>query len=1104
VLFRSITSVSIDSELAVPYILALPIKLAFKIYSASLPTAITQCDFARVITLANVGIQGGCKGIALSGWKKQTIFIKQCHHLSSKATWWRVLRKFEVDFDPRKFDYIDHKSETETDSLRTESTYIASLLPGIVRNATSRLRNVDLARDLALNFANSFGLGAHLAAQKHIEFLLTCPPNEAQRSRSVHISESLVDLRRDLSLCDRAVQDSLKLIGSAMKRAAILRRCLVTLEQTEDCDTDYERHSLILSLYHADLVVVVAQDPTIRNLDAAPFEEELEVVERRRDALSILMSFFHGKYDTCRPRYPKLFSDLPVPFKMERTTDNRQRCGVLGNINDGESDLFDPLSPLMPFLSQNSDTSTCTAIAPLCIPLGLPQGYIHVRGLVARFSSARMSKCTAPNFENDVLPVLCKLKSPNDKAILAEYCAMQYKDEDSQKLVCLDKAIECAMQASSELEARLRRYPSENLHIEEQKALTTVKRLTTCKSMLSDKCHVLEILRSNKIDSDQFRTVKSMIDDLTLQLNDHFWSSNDTSPDRFVELLLSESSILAAEACLDEHNSFSIGHFRYLASVVHKTCREISEQYSHIHAGQIARILSRRWLVHGDMLSKTAEISRSSLSESPKTTCKEWKRPLLEDDDTVNFVLDLNVMTNHSNCWTAENSSREKTQREHQVNKEEEPSGLAVGGSDREMSERATSRASLRIAFVMSFAEEYHSKSNHIWVLEDQENSGNTSNLRPVEPHQRKTRGGLLSRIAVHGSKQDCVVMDHAKELLSVVFAKSGGTCGGTIDVSISVPSANNDGDSDTRKTVTFAMRHRALRTAAILCPQDALEKVIRDEGYLSPSTPDACSLRECCFGSFVAKEIEEMGLPLPHSDLAMLSAMDFHSFARTLWRHHRNGYSKGAKGRLLSLLLEMSTRESRKVDSDFVACILDDMARLKLPRTILDGCQTLVERSHHRLESLPLVSILSALEISVKMITSEFREGLLANDLTVFYGGLPTLQRLGRIAEKIADIDDGQIHICQFCHVFADLFSMCPPGEPASVVATVILGAVLQIKDNETRRLLLLKISSREDGKMTLRQRFPVLVDKRTDCILAGSISAGFEGLETASVCMP
>lgn len=1050
-----------------------------------------------------MGIQGGHIGSTLARWKKQDVFVAQCERLSMKARWWGLLRKLEIDFDPRKFDDDDNKSEIELDALRTECRYIVSLLTGLVKNASIYLRDVDLSRDLVVHFAKSFRLDTHLAIQKHIEYLLSGVMTECQESENTIVSAKRIDARMDLILCETAARASLGLIDSAMRRVAILRQCLVALEQTEDCNTDYERHSIVLTLYHTNLVFVLTRDRSLGNPDVASFEKELEMVERRRDALSILISFFHGKYDKCRPKYPHFFERLPVPFKSKHRSGISMQCGVLGITDSKSSDTFDPLAPLGVFLSESSDVSTLTAIAPLCIPLGLPHGYIHARGLLARFLSAADSKCTLPSLLSDVLPVLSKLKSPNDQAILAEYCALQYEDSDQQKLDCLDKAIEFAMQSSNEIEVRLRRFPSEDLLLDEFNALEAVRRLTTSKSVLSDKCHVMEILKANKIESEHFRSVKVMIDDLTAKLNQQFWTSSDTSPDRFVELLLSESSQLAAEACMDDKNSFSIGHFRYLASVVHKTCREISEQYSHVHAGQIAKRLSRRWLVYGDTLSQTAELNNFTFSEPTSMTWKDPGLSTVAEDDTVNFVMDLNAAATECNSWTGGSIPQESSQRDTQLNKEEEPSGLMVGGSDREVSDRASSRSSLRIAFLMSFADEYYSNPQHdVSTNVDQENMNSSANVQSKGLYQKRSLGGLLSRISVHESKEDNMVLNHAKELLSIVFAESAGSGRFASDIPASFLGTSECLEVDTRNTITFAMRHRALRTAAILCPQYALEKIIRDEGYLTSPINEMCSLRQCSFASFVAKEIEEMRLPLPHSDLAMLSAMDFNSFARALWRHHRGVDSKGVQGRLLSLLFEMSTREKEKVDKEFCSCLMDEMARLKLPRTILHACETFVERVKDGSDCILSASVLSSLAISAKTILSEFEVGIAATDSTVaIVNCLPTLQQLGNIAEKMFDVEGGQVHIIQFCSLLMDLLPHCPTSETSSAVAVVVLGVVLRIKDETIRGPFLVRLACSDVGKLALQQRFPRHKYKSEIEAVANGVLFKFQQLEEHSL---
>ena len=150
-------------------------------------------------------------------------------------------------------------------------------------------------------------------------------------------------------------------------------------------------------------------------------------------------------------------------------------------------------------------------------------------------------------------------------------------------------------------------------------------------------------------------------------------------------------------------------------------------------------------------------------------------------------------------------------------------------------------------------------------------------------------------------------------------------------------------------KTITFAMRHRALRAVSLLCPQYALEKVISSE-HLIPvdSSGQSITLNQCTFGAFVAKEIEEMGLTLPHDDLVLLSSMHFLSYARTLWRDHRSTVAKRSKGRLLLLFVEMSLR-SVETDKEFVEERLRDMISLRLPRTLLLATERIVRWRRRR-----------------------------------------------------------------------------------------------------------------------------------------------------------
>ena len=291
------------------------------------------------------------------GWRNQSVFVSQCKRLSSRARWWKVLQYYRVDFDPSRFE--DSDSSQDNESTKGMSAYAAALIPELISKASTVHTAADLVRDVATRFVTAFGLDPILAAQKHVEYLLSSPPrDDSAHDRLLFRLKSSAsfeprpqgrrsDMRWTLSRCERAARESLRLIPSPMKRSAVLRRCVIALENDASSDKDYERHAMVLSLYHGDLALVVSKDPTIRDLDASAFEEELELIERRRDALAILSSFFVGDE---KPAFPKFFVPLPVPFKMERQdSEEIQSCDILGLAGDSDAAMFDPLSPLREF-----------------------------------------------------------------------------------------------------------------------------------------------------------------------------------------------------------------------------------------------------------------------------------------------------------------------------------------------------------------------------------------------------------------------------------------------------------------------------------------------------------------------------------------------------------------------------------------------------------------------------------------------------------------------------------------------------------------------------------------------------------------------------------
>jgi hypothetical protein len=1055
--------------------------------------------------LANVGvICGGGRDTGHVGWKKQEVLVSQCEKLSTRARWWRILQKYNVEFDPSRFEDKSSLSleeeGTKGDDVSSKGSlsYVASLIPELICNSSRDLGKNNSARKLACRFATSFGLDSHLAAQRHIEFLLSSPFEELKASadKSLLVALKKQDVRYDLAACEHLSKETLKMLSSTMKRSAVLRRCVTALERCEGSSTDYERHALVLALYHSELSSVVAQDQTIRNLDATPFEDELELIDRRRDALEILSSFFQDDMEDQRPPFTKFFVPLQVPFRIDSSQDVTRQCGILG----AKSGEFDAIEPLQPFMSRCSDSGALAALAPLGIPLGLSTGFVHARFLMERFGGTH----TTPSYDNDVLPVLKRLKSPRDQRDLAEWCSGKYDDGDEQKLRCIDYALTSAMNLSSEIEQRIEvekrmRHSgsdAESLISEEECALEAVKRLSEMKAALSDKQEVNRILRSGAAgSSNQMFEVKKMVDDLTQRLQDTFWSSSDPSPEKFVEALLNEASLLAANECVKNNQTFSIHHFRNMASTVHQACNEISEQYSHVHIGQICRSIARRWLVHGDNISQTTRIDGAPAAAGPVGSKKATSSlPAIEEnEDTVEFVMDLNKLGEVETVWSDDvgSSSKEEDTKPDRVTAAEEPSALAINGSARENSEIGSSRVALRVAFVMSFAEGYHSIKHSVHGSNDDENQGeNNAKEAPKTSSKLKTRPGLLSRTMGDGQRRKANVMEHARELLRIVFAKGGDASDATGGPSISFM-ADSEDSSQSRRTLTFAMRYRALRTAAVLCPQEALDLVVQEEGYLSNTAGEStCSLAKCAYGSFLAKEIEEMGLPLPHSDLVMLSNMHFPSYARALWRHHRDK----ANGRLLLLLLEMSLKEAH---SDLIVTLLDEMTRGQLPRTLLAGCECIVrakqDDSDVLREDKASASILSALRTLGMAMLSEAHELVANNQSEDLIKALPTLRRLGKLVELCTDIPGGHQHLSQFIGVmFGLLDGLAEEQVVAQGIAEILSGACSCLPNVDERRENLDKLMSNESGRSVLSSSSTTTRKATSGCSEHTSFAAG------------
>ena len=922
---NGITSGTVDSQMAVSTLLCLPLKMAFSVYKSSLPTAISTRDFTRVVKLANVGIAAGSGTLfpisitqPLEHWARQRKFVAQCRELALRAKWWKILQECGIHFDTNRFQDPSQSSKEKT---KTSSKYVLSLLLPFISSLSQRHSDHNVVLKYAVDFMEAFGLGRDVAVQHYVVYLLSPPKFASANTGIVKASE---DIRLKLARLDSIVKSLLRQLESQVDRASVLRKCICRLEADNACD--YERLAVVLSLYHAELSALLTKNH--EEVTSSRQILELELIDRRRDALAILSWYFQGELRDDRPSFSKLFLPLPASWEDDYSSNmHRITQRILG---PASSDEFDPLAPLERVLGSTKSVAAASALAPLCLPLGVPRGYIHARSLEARFNQSKEKGAALPSFEDDVLPVLNRLKQSADIAELSEWCSSQYAFEDEDKLRCLDHALNFAMKSSNESEVKQARRGAKDLPEDGvAKALDRVKRITAAKDLLADRLAINAILTSAGLKGDQSSSLGELVRLLMETLDETVWQKEEFSPEQFVETFISEASLVASEACLTPKKALSIGQLREFSVLVNRASTALADKYSHVQVSAIARRLVRIWLFYGDQRSSASDLAMAPESPGQRAvaTAKEEENALLDidEDDTMDFVMDLNALQQSSNSWERDFNPEPSYQQDQRLTSEDEPKAFRIDGSAREESDQCSRRASLRIAFVMAFTGESPPSNSSDTSLNDE-------NEEPLQNSKVKP-SRLRSKLSARGSKQRVDnVFEHSRELLRIVFAKSvsSGWIVHDSDTSFDSKSVVGSSSRNSKQTITFAMRHRALRVASILCPQDALEEVVEEEGFIVGS---GSSLRKSAFAAFVAKEIEEMGLPLPHSDLAQLSTIHFPSYARTLWRHHRD--DKRSKGRLLLLILEMYSREKIS-DHDFFLSVMAEMEKLNLPRTLL------------------------------------------------------------------------------------------------------------------------------------------------------------------------
>ena len=972
-----LTSGSIDSLLSVSFLLHLSKESAFKVFQSSLPSAIGNRNCTRILAIAGIGSYLGIGKFSRGArfpWGKQQRFINQCEDLFRNAVWWNVFSCYDISFDPSVFSDI-----TALASKRTIQTYCEQL----VERAANDL-GPKYALRLGRKYASTFGLEKYCPVSALVTFLLS-----PLMTSEIMSANSVSDIRWNLIRTEDEAR-SVLLCMPILNQVKVLRKCVINMEKSAHSDKDYDRQAMVISIYRESLAKLSV---CIKKSDARKkaHDEEMGRIERRQDALVILSSVFDKISYTERPSYMKMFEPLPKDPSMP-SHNHKLRIGVLGSFVSCNS--FDSLLPLHDVLEKMSCNEVLGALdISLCPLLMLPTGYIHARSLILRLNKLLSIGEDLPSFEDAVVPVSKKLANADDRADFAWWISQLYPLGSNNQLKCLDLAYINATLASDAVELLGDRSD------DERAALDRVQRIDSARAGLSDKILVEEVLSRHQMKAQ----VKSLYNEILSMVHIAMNENEKYSPELLVRELLIQGSKTAAVSALKEQNNLSISDFRSLALIVHDACQSLADRYSHVSVWKIARYLMRQWLAEGDEAKIIFEIEGMSNSDCSEINEGEALNMSTKHEDVEGdseFVIDMKIFDSREQSWTNGSNSSSR------LSSIEEPSSVKPL-SLKERYDQMNSRVALRIAFVTCLVKDFH-RQNDSSSEEDDENTENNICFNNSILKPKKQRVGLF---------EGDLAMYHAQELLQIVFAKEGNksssSCRALFDESVffngnsSILSTIQEEHSfikdDCRKannsrSFSFAMRHRAMRVASILCPHDLVLRVLQEEGFVSIINDN--TINTYMFATFVAMEIEAMGLPLPHSDLIKLSYMNYPSYARTIWRHHGGISSRGLSGRLYLLLLNLCVNTPTSIDWELFASIFSELKRLELPRSLLLACEYVVESralelaaSEQRSDVLTCVN--DAVDIISSVIINEIRTGMDAGPELCVQECLSTVHRL-------------------------------------------------------------------------------------------------------------
>ena len=162
------------------------------------------------------------------------------------------------------------------------------------------------------------------------------------------------------------------------------------MENAYESGIDYERYFMILSIYAGILSDLLTNQGNPDSTSKELINEMLQVRQRQKTLHTLASFFFQDEKAQYRPPLQKFFKPLGENnHSAKRPTPTVKLSSVLGSSESSSRDSFDPLNQIENYFSVTNDYSSVSALAPLCVPMSLPSGFVHARSLIERI---RISK----------------------------------------------------------------------------------------------------------------------------------------------------------------------------------------------------------------------------------------------------------------------------------------------------------------------------------------------------------------------------------------------------------------------------------------------------------------------------------------------------------------------------------------------------------------------------------------------------------------------------------------------------------------------------------------------------------------------------------------